>query len=301
MPSTPVVAIITRTKDRPLALARALKSISKQDFNEPLVWVVCDDGVLTSADWIKEEARLLGINCKYLKIDSGGRMEVASNAGIKSSESEFVVIHDDDDTWETSFLSQTVDFLREKTNYMGVVTLTTQIFEKISHDGIIEKRRTPYNGGLRKVQLAEIAKFNLFPPISFLYKRSVYEKIGLYNENFPVLGDWDFNLRFLLNFDIGVIPRFDANYHWRIGDTKSYGNSVTDSIEKHIEFDAIIRNYYLRQDLLSNKNGLGFLMSFGILSNSNSIFYHDYLRIRNKILGSKWIKFFASKILGRNL
>jgi glycosyltransferase involved in cell wall biosynthesis len=38
-------------------------------------------------------------------------MEAASNAGIHASTGEFVVIHDDDDSWHPDFLRETVDYL----------------------------------------------------------------------------------------------------------------------------------------------------------------------------------------------
>jgi hypothetical protein len=61
------------------------------------------------------------------------------------------------------------------------------------------------------------------------------------------LGDWDFNLRFLVEGDIAVIHEPLANYHHRDrGDTTTFGNSVIAARAKHLEFSSIVRNNLVR-------------------------------------------------------
>jgi hypothetical protein len=89
---------------------------------------------------------------------------------------------------------------------------------------------------------------NFFPPIAFLFRRTVHDQVGGYDETLPVLGDWDFNLRFLLKADIGVLPKPLAYYHHRdVGGTSAaYSNSVIGGIDKHLEYSSIVRNKYIR-------------------------------------------------------
>ena len=106
---------------------------------------------------------------------------------------------------------------------------------------------------------------NSFPPISFLYKREIYDKVGGYNESLPVLGDWDFNIRFLRVADIGVIPELLARYHHRdtITDANNaYGNTVNAGVSKHVKYDAILRNHYLR----TSPNDLGVLVNLAVMT-----------------------------------
>jgi glycosyltransferase involved in cell wall biosynthesis len=51
-------------------------------------------------------------------------MEAASNAGIAACDSDYIVIHDDDDSWCPDFLERTVAFLDgpEGARYGGVAT-----------------------------------------------------------------------------------------------------------------------------------------------------------------------------------
>ncbi|UUX51297.1 glycosyltransferase family 2 protein [Nisaea acidiphila] len=243
------VAIVTRTKDRPLLFRRAAESVSRQSYGN-YVWVVVNDGgdpgpvrdILSET--AIDPARIL-----FCSFDDSQGMEAASNAGIRNSRSDLIVIHDDDDSWEPDFLARTVGFLGEhEALYDGVVTHSTHVTEEISNGSVIERDRKPFNGWLSTVQLAEMAVANSFPPIAFLYRRALWERLEGYDESLPVLGDWDFNLRFLLEADIGVLDAPLANYHHRTGTTAkdTYANSDLAARNPHIAYNALIRNKYLR-------------------------------------------------------
>lgn len=253
------VAIITRTKDRPILLVRASESVAKQTFQN-YVWVVVNDGgnlesVLQVVDRCAVDKRkVLVVNNQ----ESIG-MEAASNVGISRTKSKYLVIHDDDDSWEPTFLEKSILFLesRDGEKYGGVITGTQYVSEEIVDGGVRIHAKRPYNEWIRNITIMEMANGNLFAPIAFLYRREVYDRIGGYNERLPVLGDWDFNLKFLHETDIGVLTEHLANYHHRdVGQVAGdYSNSVVGGISKHIEYDAIVRNDFFRKNGL-DKGGL---------------------------------------------
>ncbi|WP_193186623.1 glycosyltransferase [Nisaea sediminum] len=245
----PSVAIITRTKDRPLLLARAARSVAAQSYRN-YYWVVVNDGgepdpvqdILATAPI--DPARML-----FCSFEESQGMEAASNAGIAASRSDLIVIHDDDDSWERDFLTEAVAFLVEhEDRYAGVITHSTYIAEEIRNGQVQEKERRPFNDWVNSIHLAEMAVANLFPPIAFLYRRALWEQLGGYDESLPVLGDWDFNLRFLMEADIGVLAKPLANYHHRAGTSTgdAYANSDIAARNPHIAYNAIVRNRYLR-------------------------------------------------------
>jgi hypothetical protein len=182
-------------------------------------------------------------------------MEAAANLGIRNSQSDYIVIHDDDDSWAPKFLEETIAYLESPagSRYGGVITQSVYVSEEIRGRTVIERDRQPYKAWVRNVQLAEMARGNFFPPIAFVYRRALWEEIGGYNEDLPVLGDWYFNMEFLLRADIGVIPEPYAYYHHRNRNnffgSDLYCNSVTAGVSKHMEFDAVARNEFLRKNL----------------------------------------------------
>lgn len=259
------VAVITRTKNRPLLLQRAFESIKNQIYKD-YVWVIVNDGgEISPVERIVLDASHSGMETVLIHTELSLGMEAASNKGISKSQSEYLIIHDDDDSWEPDFLNETVNYLDSKTGerYGGVVSHSYLVREVLEEDKCTIIEKSNYNQFLGEIYLADIARSNSFPPISFLYRRNIYDKVGGYNEALPVLGDWDFNLRFLLESDIAVFPKPMANYHQRIQSVKNseYANTVVQGFDRHKQYDAILRNHLLRDDIENNKFGLGFLVN----------------------------------------
>jgi glycosyltransferase involved in cell wall biosynthesis/FMN phosphatase YigB (HAD superfamily) len=259
-------AIITRTRNRPVLLRRAIESVLAQSDPDWLHVIVNDGGNSAAVDILAAEfenayqSRLLILH----NTESRG-MQNASNKAIKMSDSEFIAIHDDDDSWEPGFLAQCVGHLNQvhaESPVQGVVSGVHWVFEEIDASGkVVELRRQEFPVP-PTIKLAEAAAENLFPPIAFLYRRRVHETVGYFDERFTVMGDWDFNLRFLCAFDIDVIPEKLARWHWRHqSDGPDYGNSCTATVDVHKKMEARMYNHYLRRDMENGHPGLGHLMN----------------------------------------
>ena len=268
-PAHPKVAIITRTKNRPVLLKRAAASVTRQTYFD-YVWVVVNDGGDEKATRaVIEDCAIDRRRVLLVSNPQSLGMEAASNAGIHACGSEFIVIHDDDDSWAPQFLQKTVAFLSgpRGARYGGVITQSLYVSEEIQGETVIEHSRWPYKDWVRNVQIAEMACENFFPPIAFVFRRTIWEKIGGYNESLPVLGDWYFNMEFLLQADIGVVQEPLAFYHHRDrGNSRSgvYTNSVIGGVSKHEEFAAIVRNEFLRRH--ANENGAALSVILGYVT-----------------------------------
>jgi hypothetical protein len=153
-------------------------------------------------------------------------------------------------------------FLDANPYYVGAVCHTTKVDERIDGDRIKTIRKKPLNADLEQIHITELFYRNLFPPISLVYRREILDKIGLYDESLPVLGDWDFNLRLIMEGDIGVIPRPLAFYHSRpTAKSGSAANSIHGSPNLHKQYEAVIRNRFIRNAGKSGALSVGFLMA----------------------------------------
>ena len=193
-------------------------------------------------------------------------MEAASNDGVSSIRTQtYIVIHDDDDTWEPEFLEKTVGYLAGNLDVPGVITWSNRIDEILEGDCIHSKGVSPYNHWLKNVYLSDLAVENRFPPISFVFRRSVYDKVGGFDEELPVLGDWDFQFKSADGRRYTCSPFVLANYHFRANLEKDniYGNTVTSGMDKHVLYDAVYRNKKLREDIKNGVSGIGTLLALG--------------------------------------
>jgi len=133
-----------------------------------------------------------------------------------------------------------------------VITLANAVYERVEGNIVaidhVEEFLPDMNQGL--VAFDQMLDQSQFAPIQFLYRARALEKTGLYREDLPVLGDWEFNLRFLRHFDIKVIPQILAFYHHRVEDAGGgYSNSIYGAREKHAFYRQMLKNEWLREDL----------------------------------------------------
>ena len=247
------MAIVLRTKNRPLFLRRALGSIFAQTFSDFVVVVVNDAGEQTPVETVAKEFtdRANGRIQVVHNAHSKGR-EAAMNTGVSASESTYLSIHDDDDTWAPTFLDESVRHLESSAD-QAVAVRTEVVYEHVDGEEITVDSREILASDLSQISLAEMIRHNYAPPISLLYRREVHDAVGLYDETLPVLADWDFNLRLLSRFTVGFIdgPPL-AFWHQRPTSVGDEGNSVVTAQQDHARYEIEIRDRYLRDDLERN-------------------------------------------------
>lgn len=265
-PRAAKVAIVVRTKDRELLLKRALKGIAAQTFSDYVVAVVNDGGAPLDRDALVAESGL--DDAKLVLLDGAGGRWAAANTGVRAVSSEYVVIHDDDDSWAPGYLAATTAFLDDPDHarYGGVVAFTDLVRESIADDGTVETIETvPFSHGVEHISIYDLARRNLFPPIAFLHRRAVYEKVGYYDDARRALADWEFNLRVIRHFDIGVVREPLAFWHWRVDQSSqgTLGNVTTNAPFDYEEEQISMLNGLLRADLDSPSPNPG----LGVLAN----------------------------------
>jgi glycosyltransferase involved in cell wall biosynthesis len=260
------VAVITRTKNRDLLLKRAVESVLGQTYADWHHVIVNDGGASDPIDQllVEFESRYQG-RLTVIHNEQSLGMEAASNLGIAKSASEFVVIHDDDDSWEACFLQRCVEELQKCSfqSVKGVVTHSTQIVEKIEDNRVTELRRQDLTPELAAISIPQISELNRFMPIAFLFERSVLEDVGMFDETLPVIGDWEFNIRFFMKYDVIVIRENLAFYHVRPESDDEFGNTVSILRDKHEFYRALIVNKHMRTDISEGKLTSGMLLGFG--------------------------------------
>jgi glycosyltransferase involved in cell wall biosynthesis len=260
------VSVITRTKDRTLLLERAIKSVLSQTHSNWQHIIVNDGGETNAVNLLVNQYRdQYGERLLVIHNEKSRGMEAASNIGVRASDGRYVVIHDDDDSWQPSFLEQCI-LEYESCNIptvRGVLSHITQIFERIEGDSVTEVRRQEFDPDLAAISIPQITEINRFLPISFLFERSVFDEIGLYDESLPVIGDWEFNFRFFLKYDVVVLKEALANYHIRTESEQAFQNTVTSGRDEHLFHRALVVNKHVREDLAAGRITPGELLAQG--------------------------------------
>jgi len=247
----PRVTVVTRTRNRPLMLKRAVQSVGAQSFQDLELVIVNDAGstgpvksALESApEWLRERTTVVTNETSH------GR-EAALEDGLAASSCEFFAIHDDDDSWEPGFLAACVAHLDEHPGHGAVATRCDLISETVSEEDLTEVNRGILAPDRESWTLIDTMVANYVPPISQLIRREVADRIGHWDGNLLTQADWDFNLRLLATSPVGFIDGEPlAHWHHRDSTDESVGNSVVVDAVHHRTDNLAIRDRYARRSL----------------------------------------------------
>lgn len=248
-----------RTKDRPLLLERAVADVCRQSFTDWHLVVVNDGGSAANVEASLRCHPLPAGRLTVLYNECSRGMEAASNQGIRASNSTYVAIHDDDDTWHPSFLARTVAHLNS-TGDAAVAARTEIVREEIRGKTIIETEREVFCPQVHAFTLFEMLRTNRTVPISVLYRRTIHDMVGWFREDLPVVGDWEFYLRLgLTDLPLGFLDGEPlAFWHLRPAATGPTANSVITGSCDHRDVDLLLRDESLRA--YGRRHGLGGLL-----------------------------------------
>ena len=257
--SGPQVSVIVRTKDREMFLRRALRDITAQRYRDVQVIVVNDGGQPEPVD---SAVALLCPGAQVIHNRTSQGMEYASNQALEIASGEFVAIHDDDDTWDPTFLSVTVAHLGTHSTSAAVAVRTHIVYEHEDAGRLIEDGRTPAWPEIHAISIADLLRSNQAVPISCLYRASVLRELGGFDAGLPVVGDWQMHLRLALNHPFDFLDgRPLAFWHQRPQASGAAANSVFGAAASHWRFDAEVRNQIAREHLQPGQEALGLLIA----------------------------------------
>lgn len=247
-------------------MQRALESVQTQTYHDYVHVIVNDGGDQSVIDDIidhlsphQREKTIV-----FHRETSSGAPDTIFTESIDRVDSEYFAIHDDDDTWEPSFLAITVKHLDEHTDLGAVVVRADKVLEAINEDGTLRRLKVrEWMADMKVISLYRQCIDNQFTPIATLFRRSAYQDVGKFDESLPVVGDWEFGVRLLQKYDADVIDPGHAlaHYHHREFTPGSAGNTSFAGNDFHRYYTNKVMNDYLRDELANGRLGVGYIMS----------------------------------------
>jgi hypothetical protein len=255
----PHIEVIVRVTDRPiLFITRALASIRAQTFGPAGVIVIITavepegwSGLLAAKPLGDIPLRCLALPA----VRPEGNRAAALNAGIAASTGEWIAFLDDDDTWHPTLLAEMIAVLSAQPctpDLGGVVCHTEAVYERVKNGSVQECGREPFNPWLAEVTPGELFKRNGFTINAALWHRRVFDQLKGFSEEFPVLEDWEFNMRAARQFRLTVLSRALARYHQRPPD----GSVPNTSWREHDRVTRRLRAVWLQSGVGTPGSGI---------------------------------------------
>ncbi len=196
-----MISVIIPTHNRASFLDEAIRSVLSQDYftdcpQKPgFELLVIDDG---STDETEEVVRSFGKKVKYVFQRHLG-VSAARNHGLRLSSGDFIAYLDSDDLWMEKKIRTQMSFMKAYPKAMMCYT-----GEKWIRDGVFvnpRKKHRKYSGWI----FEKVLPICLLSLSSSLFRRSVFDIIGDFDESLPACEDYDLGIRLAHRFPVYLI------------------------------------------------------------------------------------------------
>lgn len=227
---SPLVSVIVPVYNGEFFLAGAIENIRRQDYN-PAEIIVVNDG---STDNTKKIAGHFGNEITYVQQENRGPA-AARNKGLGLAGGDVISFLDVDDLWSENKLSLQLARLAEDSSVEIVIGLSQPMKLQTDKDGkaIFEKWYDPFCALLLSAAL---------------FRKSVFEKVGLFDETLHYEEDTDW---FMRAREVGVSMTIihEVSLYYR----RHKSNMTLDSVTRKRFFIKALKNPLIAAD----KRGVG--------------------------------------------
>jgi GT2 family glycosyltransferase len=193
----PTVSAVITTFNYARFIPAAIESVLSQTLRPDEI-IVVDDG--STDDTAEVVARYAERGVRYVYKENGGGSS-ARNAGIAASKCELVAFLDADDRWLPHKLERQVEQMVKHPQVALVSGGEWQVDEQGEHPYLVARETLEAARVFKKILVENfIGNTSLA-----LVRRSVFDKVGAFDEKVPLGHDWDMWLRIAKAYPISVI------------------------------------------------------------------------------------------------
>ena len=196
----PMASVIIPTYNRERIIKRAIQSVLTQTFQDFEI-VIVDDGSTDGTKTVVES--FSDPRIRYLQHERNRGAAAARNTGIKAACGEYLAFLDSDDEWLSNKLSEQMSVLVKAP--IGVSASCTGYDAHLLESGMILRKVPHQPSSWLKHFLLQGCEVS--PGATLLAHRSVFEKIGLFDEAFFRYEDWDWLIRYAKHYDLVFIGK----------------------------------------------------------------------------------------------
>jgi len=191
----PKVSVITPLYNAKRYIEKAINSILNQTYKD-LESIVIDDGSTDgSGELVKDK---FGDKVRYIYQENRGAA-AAVNKGISLSQGDYIAFCDSDDWWLPNKLEKQIQFLETNQNFGLVYSDAFLAKEGVPtrKTWLQSRQALPCSGSKEKCLVSLFTKNFIPAPLTVLMRKSIFNKVGLFNEKFPSTYDYEYWFRLL--------------------------------------------------------------------------------------------------------
>lgn len=226
----PTVSVIMPTYNRAKYLKKAIKSVLNQTFLDFEIIVINNFSTDETLDVVQSfnDNRI-----KIINFNNDGIIAKSRNKGILHSTGKYIAFLDDDDLWCFNKLELQIQYLELNKEFDLVYSRAVIIDEFDNKQGLLIDPEDSKTGYIFK----ELLHNNFISILTVLVKKSVFDEVGLFNEEYNARAaeDYELWLRIAINSKFGFINNTLALY-------RMHSSNVSSSINKPLLRQKILHN-----------------------------------------------------------
>ena len=254
-----LISVIVNYHNGEKYLERCIKSIISQEYKnfEIIVW---DNDSTDNSKKIIEKFKERKI--RYFRHPIKENLYKARNRAIEKSSGQLIAFLDSDDWWEENYLSSREKYFRDP-NIDFFYSNTNIFYEKK------RKKKLYRNFSLPDGKIFSDLVKDYFIIISgTIFKKELFEKYGKFNEDYNILGDYDFIMKIskYCNAHVNNLPLLNYRVHennFLKLHTKMYYEEYKDWFDKNVKEN----DDYFKKNINFLKNKLGYIEILSLIEN----------------------------------
>lgn len=198
----PKVSVIIPTYNRADLLPRAIGSVLNQTFRD-FELIVVDDGSTDNTKEVVKEFQKKDERVRYIWRENSSGAAKPKNEGIKNSKGDYIAILDSDDKWLPGKLQKQLELFENSSNpRVGFVSCHALVIDEKSGKKL-EYKIPRYKNVLKNI----LTQDYMGSGSGMVYKKSVFDNAGLFDENLKTGQDWEIRIRLAQKYDFDFVPR----------------------------------------------------------------------------------------------
>lgn len=198
-----MISVVIPTYNRADFLKEAVRSVLDQDYfrerdtGQCREIIVVDDG---STDETAEVMRSFSCDIRYIYQQNRG-VSAARNVGLQHAKGDFIAYLDSDDLWKKDKIGVQMSLMNTIPRVM--MSYTEEIWIRNGAFVNPKKRHIKYSGWI----FDKVLPLCLISLSSALFRREVFDQVGLFDEDLPVCEDYDFGIRLAHRYPVYFLTR----------------------------------------------------------------------------------------------
>jgi glycosyltransferase involved in cell wall biosynthesis len=243
-----MVSIIIPCRNEEKFIADCLDSVILQDFAKDKMEILVVDGM--SEDKTRETVREYAGKYPFVRLLENQKRITPSglNVGIKESKGDIIIRMDAHARYKENYISKCVEYLQKgDADNVGGVTKTISADNGLVPKAVALCLNSVFGSGNSRFRTGADKPMYVDTVFGGCYKKEVFEKVGLFNENMARSQDIEFNLR-LRKFGgkILLVPEIISYYYPKSSIREFFSHNFEDGIWAILPLKFIRIPFYFR-------------------------------------------------------